>query len=178
MYLTEAWYVAAWDHEIARAPLSRALPDRPIVFWRTGDGGAVAMEDRCRRHHAPLSAGAVTGDTIRCGYHGLVFDRFNTHGITPETASTRHHFWMSARDSSIDDEAVTETLATIRDTFMEDIMEDIEMVEAQQRSIATDPDAPSIDVNADQPTIQARNLMDRLIRMQTEPARPARIARS
>ena len=337
MYLNRAWHVAAWDHEITRTPLPRMLLERPIVFWRTGDGRAVAMDDRCCHRHAPLSAGSVIGDTIRCGYHGLVFDAagqcvevpsqtrippgarvrsyplveknrwvwiwmgeaesadeslipdiywhdspdwaavgdrfhvkcnyqalvdiqldnthsrfvhpttlgnagalrhdpkverdgellhnarrmrdsdpppliaeaagfegngdvwvtwtyrpraglitfdsgiaplgsavfegdrsqafniFNSHGITPETADTCHHFWMSARDFAVDDAAVTETLAAIRGTFLEDVA----MVEAQQRSIATDPGAPSIDVNADQPTIQARSLMDRLIRMQT-----------
>ena len=75
MYLDRAWYVAAWDHEITRVPLPRMVLGRPVVFWRTGDGRAVALEDRCCHRHAPLSVGTVTGDAIRCGYHGLVFDR-------------------------------------------------------------------------------------------------------
>ncbi len=334
MYLKQAWYVAAWDREVAREPLSRTLLGRPVVLWRTGAGTPVALEDRCCHRHAPLSAGTVVGDRIRCGYHGLEFDvagkcvavptqdrvppgaevrryplvernrwvwiwmgdpdaadpglipdvywhdspdwaavgdrfhvnchyqalidiqldnthssfvhpdslgnagslrhsprverdgellhnsrqmrdsdppplfaraasfkgngdvwvawtyrpraglitfdtgiapsgsgvfagdrsrafcAFNTHGITPETDTTCHHFWVSARDFSVADAGVTAIWSTIRDVFMEDV----EMVEAQQRSIDAHPGAPSIDVNADQPTIQARNLMRRLIR--------------
>ena len=106
---------------------------------------------------APLGSGVFEGDRSQA------FNIFNTHGITPETASTCHHFWMSARDFALHDEAATETLAQIRDTFLEDVA----MVEAQQRAIAIAPDAPSIDIRADQPTIQARGLLDRLIRMQT-----------
>ena len=54
---------------------------------------------------------------------------------------------------------MSEILETIRDTFMEDV----EMVEAQQRVKEHSPSAPQIDVSADQPTIQARKLVDRLI---------------
>jgi vanillate O-demethylase monooxygenase subunit len=84
---------------------------------------------------------------------------FNSHGITPETDRTTHHFWVSARNFAIGDDAVTRTMSRIRDTFLEDVV----IVEAQQRCIDEDPAAPIIDVNADNPTIQARNLMDRLI---------------
>ena len=33
-----------------------------------------ALEDRCCHRAAPLSLGAVEGDHLRCGYHGLTFD--------------------------------------------------------------------------------------------------------
>ena len=69
MYLRDAWYVAAWSHEIADAPLARLLLEEPVVLWRTGDGTAVAFEDRCCHRHAPLSAGKIVDDCLQCGYH-------------------------------------------------------------------------------------------------------------
>ena len=339
MYLRNAWYVAAWDREVTREPMARTLLGEPVVFFRTGDGRPVALEDRCRHRRAPLSAGKVVGDTLQCGYHGLRFDAagvcvgvpsqrlvppgtrvrsypaverrrwvwvwmgdpdradeseipdlywhdspewaaigdrfhvrchyqalidiqldqthskyvhptslandgalstpprvtrearavhgarymprsdpqplfakarrfegetdvwiawtyrppatitfdagcadagtgafegkrdravtiFNSHGITPETERTTHHFWVSARDFAIEDEEVSQTLAQFRDTFLEDVA----MVEAQQRAIDTDPSAPTIDLGADNPTIQARNLLARLIADETAAA--------
>jgi vanillate O-demethylase monooxygenase subunit len=333
MYLRNAWYVAAWDHEIQREPLARTLLDTPVVLWRTEDGTPVAFEDRCCHRQAPLSAGKIVGDRLQCGYHGLMFDRsgacvevpsqtkvppdarvksypmfernhwvwiwmgdpedaddtlipdtywhdssdwvsigdkfsvdcnyqllidiqldnthsrfvhpdtlgnagslrhspkvirhgeqihntremrdsdppliytkstghngnadvwvawtytpragvitfdtgiaelnsgvfegdrskayqmFNTHGITPETDGRCHHFWVTARDFALDDETVSQTLAALRDTFLEDVA----MVEAQQRTMDSFSVSPRIDVNADQPTIQARNLVAQMM---------------
>ena len=337
MFLRNAWYVAAWDHEVTAKPLARKLLNESVVLYRGAQGRVVALEDRCRHRRMPLSAGRVIGDDIECGYHGLVYapngacirvpsqsmvppdtgvqsypvverhrwvwiwmgdpaaadaslipdmfwhahpewvavgDRFhvrchyqllidiqldnthskfvhptslandgairtpprvrreaaaihgarlmpdsdpmplfrdagfpgnvadvwitwpcrspatitfdagcavpgsgalvdgalgsdrskamtifNSHGITPETERTTHHFWVSARNFAIRDDAVTRTMARIRDTFLEDVA----IVEAQQRCIDEDPAAPVVDINADNPTIQARNLVARLI---------------
>ncbi len=74
MFLRNAWYVAAWDTEIGREPLARTLLGEPVVLFRTRDGRAVALEDRCCHRHLPLSLGSVIGDELQCGYHGLRFD--------------------------------------------------------------------------------------------------------
>ncbi len=74
MYLRNAWYVAAWDREVGRLPLARTLLDEPVVLYRMADGTPVALEDRCCHRHLPLSLGAVIGDELQCGYHGLRFD--------------------------------------------------------------------------------------------------------
>ena len=103
---------------------------------------------------AELNSGVFEGD------RGKAFRLFNTHGITPESDGTCHHFWVSARDFALGDDSVSETLESIRDTFLEDV----EMVEAQQRVKEHSPSAPQIDVSADQPTIQARKLVARLIK--------------
>jgi phenylpropionate dioxygenase-like ring-hydroxylating dioxygenase large terminal subunit len=84
---------------------------------------------------------------------------YNSHGITPETERTTHHFWTSSRNFRLDDEALTNTLSQIRNTFLEDVA----MVEAQQDTIEAFPTAPMIDINADAPTIQARKLLTRMI---------------
>jgi phenylpropionate dioxygenase-like ring-hydroxylating dioxygenase large terminal subunit len=70
-----AWYVAAWDHEVGRTPLARTIADRPLALYRTLDGHAVALADACWHRLAPLSLGALVGrDAIRCPYHGIVYN--------------------------------------------------------------------------------------------------------
>ena len=73
MFLRNQWYVAAWSHEVGRAPLGRRIAGEPIVLYRTTGGLAVAFEDRCPHRLAPLSLGTVVGDALRCGYHGASF---------------------------------------------------------------------------------------------------------
>ena len=74
-FLREAWYVAAWDHEVpADGMLARTLLGEPVVFYRREDGRVVAMADRCCHRAAPLSQGRREGDAIRCLYHGMKFD--------------------------------------------------------------------------------------------------------
>ena len=333
MFLRNAWYVAAWDHEISKALLPRRIINEHIVFFRCADGSVAALEDRCCHRHAPLSAGRLDGDEVECGYHGFTFDRsgqcirvpgqpqvpakaqvrsypvverhrwvwiwmgeparaddslipnmywhndpgwrmlgdyfnvkchyqnlidiqldqthsqyvhpaslgnrgalvtlprlrrearalfaerlmpnsdpppiwrkaidypfekadvwikwtymlpaniafdtgiaepgtgafkgdrsrgitiYTAHGITPETNNTTHHFWTCSRNFRLDDEELTRTLSQIRNTFLEDV----QMVEAQQRTIEAFPGAPQIDVPSDAPTLQARKLMTALI---------------
>ncbi|RRJ88257.1 aromatic ring-hydroxylating dioxygenase subunit alpha [Gulosibacter macacae] len=72
-----AWYVAAWDHEVTRAPMARTIAKTPMAFYRTQDGRAVALADACWHRLAPLSKGKLFGDDIQCPYHGL---RYNPAG--------------------------------------------------------------------------------------------------
>jgi vanillate O-demethylase monooxygenase subunit len=84
MYVRNAWYVAAWDHEIGRHLMRRILLDEPVVLFRTDSGKPVALEDRCCHRQAPLSQGRLIGNTVKCGYHGLEFD---TNGICTKIPS-------------------------------------------------------------------------------------------
>ncbi len=74
MFLKNAWYVAANDHEIGRKPLGRVFLGEPVVMYRKEDGSLVALEDRCMHRHLPLSMGKCVGDKIQCHYHGLQYD--------------------------------------------------------------------------------------------------------
>jgi len=75
MHVRNCWYVAAWNYELeASALASRMILGEPIVLYRKTDGTLVALEDRCCHRLAPLSAGRVEGDNIRCMYHGLKYD--------------------------------------------------------------------------------------------------------
>lgn len=70
------WYVAATSREVTQqVPLQRWIMDEPVVMFRDGAGEAVALFDRCPHRGLRLSAGSVVGDTIRCTYHGMRFDR-------------------------------------------------------------------------------------------------------
>mgnify|MGYP001179510392 CR=1 FL=1 len=74
-----AWYAAAWDHEVTGKGLfSRTVADRPLVLYRTDEGRPVALADACWHRLAPLSMGKRVGsDEVQCPYHGL---RFNSAG--------------------------------------------------------------------------------------------------
>ncbi|EQB00493.1 Rieske 2Fe-2S domain-containing protein [Sphingobium baderi] len=85
-YLRNAWYAAGWPDEIDEDTLlGRRILDEPVVMYRTSDGKAVAIGDRCPHRFAPLHLGRHVGDAIQCGYHGLEFGadgkcRLNPHG--------------------------------------------------------------------------------------------------
>jgi len=73
-FVRNAWYVAAWDHELTREMRRRIILDEPVVLFRTTDGKPVALEDRCCHRQAPLSMGKLVADVVHCPYHGLQFD--------------------------------------------------------------------------------------------------------
>lgn len=73
-FLKNTWYAAAESHEVADGLLARTICNEPVVLFRTEDGTAVALEDRCCHRHLPLSHGTRLGDRLQCGYHGLEFD--------------------------------------------------------------------------------------------------------
>ena len=74
-YPLNAWYAAAWDHEVARNLLPKTVASRPIVLYRTTAGQPVALADACWHRLAPLSMGKLRGDDeVMCGYHGICYD--------------------------------------------------------------------------------------------------------
>ena len=75
MFLRNCWYAAGWSKDVGAALLPRRLLDEPVVLFRTPDGSVAALEDRCCHRAAPLSRGALEGEAVQCGYHGLKFDR-------------------------------------------------------------------------------------------------------
>ena len=73
MFLSNGWYVAALSREVGRRPLARWILGEPLVLYRTEDGRAVALSDRCPHRGAQLSRGCLEGDDLVCGYHGFAF---------------------------------------------------------------------------------------------------------
>ncbi|MEO9633391.1 MAG: aromatic ring-hydroxylating dioxygenase subunit alpha [Parasphingorhabdus sp.] len=68
------WYIAAFSDEITREPMERTILGKPVVFYRTEAGAAVAMYGICPHRYFPLAQGKLEGDAIVCGYHGFKFD--------------------------------------------------------------------------------------------------------
>ena len=121
MYVRNCWYVAAWDYELKPGELiSRTILGEPIAVYRAGDGGLVAMADRCCHRFAPLSLGRIEGDDLRCMYHGLKFDRRGRcveipgQDMIPQTACVRTYpavqkhswIWIWMGDEARADEAL------------------------------------------------------------------------
>lgn len=74
MFLKNAWYVAAWDHEVGRELRRVTVLGEHLCLYRTEAGEVIALEDACPHRKLPLSKGRLRGDRVECGYHGLTFD--------------------------------------------------------------------------------------------------------
>jgi len=75
MFIQNAWYMAAWAHEITHAPFPRTLCGISLVFFKNPETGEIgALHDRCCHRGTPLSLGQVVPEGLECGYHGMVFD--------------------------------------------------------------------------------------------------------
>lgn len=73
-FLTNCWYVAAWDEELIDGKLlARTILEKPVLLYRGDSGRVVALDNRCPHRGAKLSNGRREGDDIRCMYHGLKF---------------------------------------------------------------------------------------------------------
>ena len=68
-----AWYIAAWSHEVTEKPLARRLVGEDAVLFRDASGRVGILEDRCCHRAAPLSLGNVVEAGLQCGYHGMVY---------------------------------------------------------------------------------------------------------
>ena len=98
MFLRNCWYVAGWSNHFPEDGLvPRTILGDPIVLYRKGDGGIVALENRCCHRLAPLSRGRKEGDDLRCMYHGLKFApsgkcvEIPQQDIIPSTAVVRSY---------------------------------------------------------------------------------------
>ncbi len=76
---------------------------------------------------------------------------------TPETERTTHHFYAHSRFFRIDDAEMDEIYRT---DFSRVFLEDLEIMEAQQRVFDAQPDAPLVDINVDAPALAFRRLYD------------------
>ena len=139
----------------ARAIGSEENVDRWLL-WEFSPPSLCAFDIGC----AIAGSGAETGDRSQ----GVTLH--TAHFMTPETKTTCHYFWSVGRNYNIDDQTVTDAMhAEFRSIFSEDI----EIVEAQQKSLDRTEGREAIDVNADAPVLQARQLLNRCIAAETNP---------
>jgi vanillate O-demethylase monooxygenase subunit len=102
---------------------------------------------------APVDAGASL-DKHDQGVRGFVIDV-----MTPESETSTHYFWGMARDFDVQDTGFT---ARFRAQQGKVFMEDVEILEAQQRSILANPDLKLRAFNIDAGAVRARRIIDRL----------------
>ncbi|WP_339706403.1 aromatic ring-hydroxylating dioxygenase subunit alpha [uncultured Sphingosinicella sp.] len=78
MFIRESWYVAGWASELGSGNIARTVLGEPVLIFRSGDGAAAALLDRCPHRALPLSMGDVKRGIVRCAYHGMEFDGTGT----------------------------------------------------------------------------------------------------
>ena len=120
-YVRNAWYVAAWSHELVpEKPLAMTIMGERIVLWRTATESLHALEDRCVHRLAPLSLGRCEGERLRCMYHGLLYDPDGTvveipgQDLIPPKAHVRSYpvadrhswIWIWMGDPALADETL------------------------------------------------------------------------
>jgi phenylpropionate dioxygenase-like ring-hydroxylating dioxygenase large terminal subunit len=69
------WYPIARSKDLKR---EKMMPVRfagePILLARSASDGVFALENRCAHRQVPLSAGVISGCSVKCGYHGWEYD--------------------------------------------------------------------------------------------------------
>lgn len=151
-------YVARWMPGIDAPPFWRnALKqDGPVDRWQICEfvpPSSVMIDVGV----APVGAGASLQSHDQ-GVRGMVVDC-----MTPETETTMHYFWGMARSFDIDDPGFTARFKRQQGGVF---AEDREVLEAQQRSIAANPDLKITAYNIDQGGVRARQIIARLMREQ------------
>lgn len=86
-FIRNQWYAAIWGKDLGEEPKALRLLGKPIVLFRTGEGGIAVLDDLCPHRFVPLSLGKVIdGERIRCAYHGLEFDHTGKCAHNPHTS--------------------------------------------------------------------------------------------
>src|SRR5580704_15840390 len=69
------WYPLAWSDELKPGrTLGREFAGEPIVLYRGTSGKVFALEDRCAHRQVPLHLGVVSGEELKCHYHGWTYN--------------------------------------------------------------------------------------------------------
>jgi len=151
--------VARWILGLDAPPLFAKAGgfDGKVDRWQTTTWRApstLAFDVGC----AEAGTGAQEGDRT----HGISI--WSMHLITPETETSTHYHWGYVRNFALDDPAMTEVLhGGAEATFMEDVV----MIEAQQKNLNGGSIEGLMDINADNPPLQMRRIMDDLIAAET-----------
>ena len=69
--LRDQWYAICVSSDVDDKPVGLIRLGERLVLWRDSAGTVQALEDRCPHRGASLALGAVRGDCIACGYHGV-----------------------------------------------------------------------------------------------------------
>jgi phenylpropionate dioxygenase-like ring-hydroxylating dioxygenase large terminal subunit len=72
--LRRFWYPICPTATLGDKPMPFTLLGEDIVLWRTADGSAACVRDRCCHRTAKLSRGWNNNGCLVCGYHGWAYD--------------------------------------------------------------------------------------------------------
>jgi len=107
---------------------------------------------------APVAAGATIEHHDQ-GVRGFVID-----AITPESETTSHYFWGMARNFDVHDHGFT---ARFKQQQGGVFLEDVEVLEAQQRSILNNPSLKLRAFSIDAGGVRARHVIERMMKSQS-----------
>lgn len=77
-YPRNQWWAAAYSSEVGRELLGRTILGERIILYRTERGEPVILSGLCPHRAFPLEKGCLSGDRVRCGYHGFAFSASGT----------------------------------------------------------------------------------------------------
>lgn len=161
-----------------RVVVTRWMLDHdPAPFWRKTIDAAfdgVGTVDRWQMINYALPAniaidvgvaetgtGAPDGDRSR-GVTAMILN-----SITPETETSCWYFWCPVRNYDLENPELTEMFKSSVGTIF---LEDVEVLEAQQRAMERHADRPLVNITADTGGLRARRVLEKAI------ARQARVA--
>ncbi len=158
------------ERVIARRWMSNVPP--PPAWRALSGGGNVDRWQIC--YYLPPSSVLIDVGVVPAGSGATMENHpvqsFVVDAITPETETTSWYFWGAARKVGPGDTRMgaERTKSIQRKVFREDV----EVLEAQQRSIAANPDLRLQAFNIDSGGVRSRLLLERLLRQQRQEAAP------
>jgi phenylpropionate dioxygenase-like ring-hydroxylating dioxygenase large terminal subunit len=74
--IPDQWYAIYISSQLksSKKPIGVTRFGKKLVLWRSSDGKAVCMPDKCCHRKAQLSLGKIKEDCIECPYHGFRYD--------------------------------------------------------------------------------------------------------
>jgi len=73
--LRRYWHPVGISERVAKKPTRIKVLGEELVLYRGESGAAVVMQLRCAHRSLALDHGRVEGDSLRCPYHGWLYDK-------------------------------------------------------------------------------------------------------
>jgi phenylpropionate dioxygenase-like ring-hydroxylating dioxygenase large terminal subunit len=165
-------FPATVEREERLVRLTRWIKDRPPPPLYKRAGGFPGNVDRWQIvEHVPP---CFTVNFAGCSDSKAKIELMALSAPTPETDRTTHYFFGFVRNFGLQDAEIAELCGP---QMVKVFREDVPVLEAQQRSIERNPEAPRVDIAVDAAPMAARRMLDAMIRREetarAEPLSPA-----
>lgn len=97
--LRRYWHPVGCSEWVTTKPQRVKVLGEELVLYRGQSGGAVLMQLRCAHRSVALDYGRVEGDSIRCPYHGWLYDKSGqclAQPAEPESSSYKHEIRLTS----------------------------------------------------------------------------------